>query len=352
MSEPFDLAALDGALTPEERAALVQAAAADPSLAHALEHWRAVRASVAQELSAGSPAGELILFHGVNEAFPDVLEEVERARLAAAGPALERAFSQHPSLADFAARLGSDARAFDEVWTRHVSEADRDRPRLVHHVSDRPAARHARITPLWRYAGRIAAVFALVSLAALATLLFKRDAGMSRIVASEEMTIDLPDGSSVELAAGAELLFPRVEDQDPESVSGDASSDSPRFARLVAGNALFRVARSTEPFVVETPAANVTVLGTTFGVSATSEATDVVLVSGSVEVAGRSGGRSVRLTPGEASRVESGSAPTPATAANVDEALEWTGDVFVRSEPLAAAAAPGRLPFTDRPRPA
>ena len=343
MSEPFDLAAHDGALNPEERAALLQAASADPSLAHALEHWRAVRHAIAVELSAAAPADELILFHAIDSTLLDVLDEPERARLAAARPALEEAFSRHPALADLAGRLGADAGSFEEVWARHTSEgeareAHAGRPRLVH-GSDRPAMRKARITPLWRYAGRLAAVIALVSLAAIATVLLRRDAGMTRIVASEAMALDLADGSSVELAAGAELLVPRAAAPEPGSVSGDAIDNPPRYARLVAGNALFRVARAAEQFVVETPAASLTVLGTTFGVSATRQGTDVVLVSGLVEVSARSGGPAVRLSPGQASRVEAGRAPAPAASADIDEVLAWTGSIFVRAETLAAAAA-------------
>jgi ferric-dicitrate binding protein FerR (iron transport regulator) len=187
--------------------------------------------------------------------------------------------------------------------------------------------------------GRLAAVFALVSLGALASYLWRRDSGLERIVATEEMTIDLPDGSTVELAASSELLIPEGASIDPEAVSGAPIEDAPRFARLVAGRALFRVARAEEPFLVETPSADVTVLGTTFGVTASSRETDVVLVSGVVEVAARGDGAAVRLQPGQRTAVRAGEEPTPAIATDVDVALAWTGELFIRSESLASAAA-------------
>jgi ferric-dicitrate binding protein FerR (iron transport regulator) len=194
------------------------------------------------------------------------------------------------------------------------------------------------VTPLWSRVGRLAAVFALVSLGALASYLWRRDAGLERIVSTDEMTIDLPDGSTVELAAASELLIPEGAGDDPEAVSGSPVEDAPRFARLVAGRALFRIARADEPFVVETPTANVTVLGTTFGVTASSRETDVVLVSGAVEVASRGDGAPVRLEPGQRTAVRAGQEPTPAAPADIDAALAWTGELFIRAEPLSAAA--------------
>jgi ferric-dicitrate binding protein FerR (iron transport regulator) len=134
-------------------------------------------------------------------------------------------------------------------------------------------------------------------------------------------------------------LIPSGADIDPEAVSGSPIEGAPRFARLVAGRALFRVARSDEPFVVETPSANVTVLGTTFGVTASSVETDVVLVSGVVEVASRGEGAAVRLEPGQQTAVRAGQEPSPAMPADIDIALAWTGELFIRAEPLAAAAA-------------
>jgi transmembrane sensor len=83
----------------------------------------------------------------------------------------------------------------------------------------------------------------------------------------------------------------------------------------------------------------VTVLGTTFGVSSAGRQSEVVLVSGVVEVAPRTGGAPVRLAPGESSVIDARQGASPAAPADLDEALGWTGDIFLRAEPLASAAS-------------
>jgi ferric-dicitrate binding protein FerR (iron transport regulator) len=323
--------------------------AADPVLAEALAQWRDVRAAVARELDAAAPAGDLLVLYALAGASPDALDEKDRAQLAIMKPSIEASLSIHPALADLVRRLGEDGRALDAMWDAQSAPAEviswgSTTSTAAHRADvmgrpDRLPIRRARVTPLWSSVGRLAAVLALVGLGAIAALLMRRDAGLTRIVATENMEVELADGSSVELAAGSELLVPEASSVDPEAVSGDQSDGARRYARLVAGDALFRVARSTEHFVVETPAATVTVLGTTFGVSTTSSTTDVVLVNGIVDVAARSGGAVVRLSPGESSRVNAGESPAPAAQANVDAALAWTGDIFIRAEPLATAAA-------------
>jgi ferric-dicitrate binding protein FerR (iron transport regulator) len=343
MSEPLDLAAHYDGLSADERAALERAVAADPSLGRALTHWRVLRHEIGRELDARLPASDVLALLAVSRAYPGLLVEEERERLE-----IELSAGELPGVvSDVVRRLEWDARAFDHAWDAHqrLTAEVSDRRRGLRRVggsgdlADRPPQRRAHVTPLWSRVGRLAAVFALVSLGALASYLWRRDAGLERIVAADEMTIDLPDGSSVELAAASELMIPRSARVDPEAESGAPVEDAPRFARLVAGRALFRVARAEEPFVVETPAADVTVLGTTFGLTATSGETDVVLVSGVVEVASRGDGGSVTLSPGQRTAVRAGQAPAPAAAADIDAALEWTGDLFIRSEPLAAAAS-------------
>jgi len=341
MSDVLDLAAFADDLTPTEREALGRAVAADSGLANAIRRWRGVRGAVASDLQRSFADGELLSLLALEETAPDALEESDRARLAAARPALDRALTEYPSLVSLVRRLGADAAAFDAAWEAHELAPDYSRVSTTArvHAMDRAPARRTNVTLLWRSVGRMAAVFALIALGAIAALLLRRDAGLTRIVAEGPMTVDMPDGSAVELAAGAELWIPEAPAADPEAVSGDTPDGARRYARLATGRALFRVARSSEPFVVETPSATVTVLGTTFGVTAAGSDTDVVLLDGAVEVSARAGGPAVRLAPGQASRVEGQAGPTPAARANVDEALAWTGDVFLRAEPLAAAVS-------------
>ena len=120
-----------------------------------------------------------------------------------------------------------------------------------------------------------------------------------------------------------------------------SEGENVRRVRLRAGQALFEVTRDeSNPFTVETPAAMTTVLGTTFGVTATDIATDVVLVSGSVEVEARAmPGERVRLAPGEGSRVLGASPPSAPAPATLGQDLAWTGKLYVRAEPARSVAA-------------
>src|SRR5688572_14137439 len=99
MSEPLDLAADDGALTPEERAALDRAVAADPVLGEALAQWRLVRAAVARDLDAAAPDGDLLVLYALAGMLPSTLDEKDRARLEALRPSLEANLASHPALA-------------------------------------------------------------------------------------------------------------------------------------------------------------------------------------------------------------------------------------------------------------
>ena len=154
-----------------------------------------------------------------------------------------------------------------------------------------------------------------------------RDAGFETIRASELMAVDLPDGSSVELAEGAVLMIPE-------------EGNSFRQARLMGGRALFYIRRDeANPFTIETPNATVTVLGTTFGVAVTAIETEVVLASGIVELASHADPEAtVRLEPGERSRVLSLDLPTEPTSADINAELSWTGDLFIRAESMASVA--------------
>jgi ferric-dicitrate binding protein FerR (iron transport regulator) len=78
-----------------------------------------------------------------------------------------------------------------------------------------------------------------------------------------------------------------------------------------------------EPFVVGTPAAQVTVLGTEFDVTVNGEGTEVAVVRGEVEVRNPHGSR--RLWPRESARARVGEAPrmvVPMTSVIVDGPAE------------------------------
>jgi ferric-dicitrate binding protein FerR (iron transport regulator) len=141
-------------------------------------------------------------------------------------------------------------------------------------------------------------------------------------------TVTLADGSTVRLVGAARLSYPA---SWPE--------DGPRRVSLREGRAFFDVPpRPDGPsFVVETPTATATVLGTQFGVRAAADTTEIVLANGSVEVGG-GGDEHVVLEPGQKSWVAQSEAPASATSTDLTEALDWTGLFVFRAVPLSSIA--------------
>ena len=339
MSEPTDplkspgaLAALSDALPEEDRAALRRALDESPVLAEAFARWTALRAAVRRDLDAALPdRGLLVLYALADE--PGLLDAEEQARLDAARPALDAALAQHPALADAVRRLRADRDAFARAWADHTETTSlrRVQPVLPERAADRTAVRPpARMRPV-RWAWRGAALFAVTLFVSALAFVLQRDAGLESVqtAAGETRTIELPDGSTIDLAPASLVMVP------------EAGADNPRRARLLAGRALFDVAHDADvPFVVETHNAAVTVLGTTFNVAVTDIATDVVLVQGAVTLAPLTQPEvAVRLAPGQASRVLARDAPAVPAPADLDAALAWTGRLFVQEEPLGQLAA-------------
>lgn len=342
MSEPLDALALYDALPPHERAAVDRALRDNPALAEAFRRWQSLRAAVRRDLAEALPDRALLVLYALSdEPLPgelapaeSLLDAAERARLSDAGGHLRAALTRHPGLVDAVRRIRADRDAFSRAWDAHAARNGHvPTPRPAPPVAaDRPPAPQAapprplrRVSTVWRYA----AVVAVVLFGAVLAYVARRDAGFETVRAAEARTVDLPDGSTVELAAGAVL-------QMPEDADG-------REARLLAGNAFFAIRHDeAAPFTVETPNARVTVLGTTFGVAVDGAATDVVLVTGAVALGSRDAAADpVQLAPGERSRVVALDAPSAPAPADLDAALNWTGDVFIRAEPLGAVA--GRL---------
>jgi transmembrane sensor len=270
-----------------------------------------------------------VLF-ALSEADPGALAPEEEARLIAARPALERAIAAHPALDDVVRRVRADHEAFEAAWE---SEAPADElvtqpdARPQRRAGDRPAARAARRSPS-RWVWRSAVGVAVVAFAALLIFLVQRDAGYDTYATGEgeTRTVVLDDGSTVVLAEASRLMV-------------KTDDDGERRVRLT-GEALFEVIPNGGPFVVETATAITTVLGTTFGVDANEIETEVVLANGLVEVATRvDPAQSVRLEPGQRSRVVGGQPPEPPTRADVVATLEWTGTWYFHNTPADEVAA-------------
>ena len=132
-----------------------------------------------------------------------------------------------------------------------------------------------------------------------------------QVPAGETYTLDLPDGSRIELNGGSQIAY------------------RPLFGTLhrrvaLSGEGFFDVQQDQQAFIVQTPNAAVTVLGTRFNVRAEQTAsgvlTSVTLEEGRVEL--RSDAGSVVLEPGQRSSVGAAE-PTPPESADFQTALAW-----------------------------
>lgn len=113
----------------------------------------------------------------------------------------------------------------------------------------------------------------------------------------ERMTLALADGTTVEMNAGARLTYPALFSGKTRKV-------------LFEGEAIFNVSHNEErPFIVETFAAEVKVLGTKFGVLADSQERNfsTTLMEGKVQVTGIDNPEeTATLLPGHKLSIENG----------------------------------------------
>jgi ferric-dicitrate binding protein FerR (iron transport regulator) len=135
--------------------------------------------------------------------------------------------------------------------------------------------------------------------------------------------VNLPDGSSVMLAVGAQVV---------------ASPDFPRTRRVsLTGEAFFDVARGDDEFIVEVEEGQIVVKGTRFNVRSWPDAltyAEIALIEGSVEVRPQDGTPLV-VKPGQYVRFGVDESAIPATA-ELDNLLAWqTGGFSFRHEPAA-----------------
>ncbi|HEX9951358.1 MAG TPA: FecR domain-containing protein [Rubricoccaceae bacterium] len=310
-----------------------------PHLAADAARWRAVRAAIRRDLASDLPDADLLVLRALDS---DALDAPERARLAAARPALDAAVARHPGLAAVSDLVAADAQAFSDLFDAAlvspgdmsaVAELNRvaetPRPAPVR-ASDRPASPASRRASR-RWMWRTAALLGVAGFAAVLATVGLRDRGFETITASTARTVTLADGSVADLAAGTVLMVP------------EAGTD-PRQARLREGEALFHIVHDpARPFAVETPNAEVGVLGTVFavrvaGAGTQAVATRVTLLTGRVNLGVRGAEPAVVLAPGQASTVAALAAPTAPVAADRGEALAFLPDLEFRDTPAGDVA--------------
>ena len=331
--DPLALAALSDGLSPDEQAALCDALAANPTLADDTARWARLRAAVGERLHADLPDPSVLVLQALSDA-PGMLTDAETARLAEAD--LPAVLAAHPGAARAVDRLRADRDAFEAAWAAPLPDvaASPEAParrasRPARVAADRTATRSTSSPSRWVW--RVSALAAVAAFAVIALRVGQRDASFATITADTARTVQLPDGSTVDLDAGSVLRIP-------------GAGISARQARLDRGQALFRIVHDpSDPFTVQTPNADVTVLGTTFTVDTKQigglAETGVVLVEGAVTLAPRATpDAAVRLAPGQQSRLVNLDAPDAPSRADLAVALAWTGDVSARDETAAAVA--------------
>ncbi|NNF57725.1 MAG: hypothetical protein HKN04_05740 [Rhodothermaceae bacterium] len=252
----------------------------------------------------------------------------------------------NPDLDRVLAELPPDeAERLRDTWALAAYAAPTEAPRpeavarteqLLAHLSAQPNSAWMPSTRRDRPAQWIAVhrrhtAWALGSLAAatLLAFLWVQQPAIVTAPAGERVLVQLADGSTVTLNSGSTLrrarLFGRV---------GDAR------AVALEGEAYFDVAETDRPFVVQTFDAEVTVLGTEFGVRAWPDdpeaATTVTLVSGRVRLASAERpAEAILLTPGETGRVTEDDSTPILAEEEIQIALAWReGDLVYKDRPL------------------
>lgn len=147
-----------------------------------------------------------------------------------------------------------------------------------------------RTSLTWRVMRIAASVLLVVGVVAIVFLISNTTEPVEWITSTTHMTqrktVTLPDGSTVRLNMGSELLFPEKFSENSRSVT-------------LKGEGFFEVVRDeSRPFTVLTESLTTTVLGTSFNVRAyTNEDQDVTVVTGKVKVENQHS--KIILSPGE-----------------------------------------------------
>lgn len=335
----------DEELTADQRAALRDRFDDEPAFADAWAHWCAIRMRLRRRVhDLASDRRLLVLYVMEREGDDDAFTPEERAALDAAREDIQQAVKTNPVLEQVVERIQEEHADFEEVWDAHPEAADtpgfdRKSTSSADHSGSPternerapapPRARNDSLTRRWTR--RLVGASLVVVLAVTGILFWTQGGSSTATVAVEEgqvRTVELADGSVVRLVGAATFSYP--------TDGGDATSV--QRVTLDDGRAYFDVQPDGEgrSFVVETPTATATVLGTQFGVSAGLDTTDVVLASGSLRVDASQEGsdEGVVLDPGQRSTVGPTGPPAAPTSVDLTEALDWTGLFIFRSVPL------------------
>jgi ferric-dicitrate binding protein FerR (iron transport regulator) len=340
MADLLDILLFDDEASSADRDAIRERFEEEPDLARTWRHWRRVRAHVRDRLDERVPDRRLLVLYVLDQEGDDAaLTASERAALDAARDDIARAVEQSPALEQIVERIRAERADFEAAWAEHApaveaeasaGEAPAEAPARGREDRAARAPRHREDATAGRWTRRFALASLIIGIA-VGALLFWPDGPSTTTVTvadGEVTTVELDDGASTARVVGtATLTYPT-----------STPAEGPRRVTLEEGRAYFDVQRRADgtSFVVETPTATATVLGTQFGVTTTVDTTEVVLASGAVRVASSTDAdeEGVVLEPGQKSWVAKGTAPAPATPADLTSTLDWTGLFVFRSLPM------------------
>lgn len=230
------------------------------------------------------------------------------------------AFDDWDGFADWLAEAPEHSETYDMI-----ASLDRDLDALppatkpaVTIFADAPRRPSRRV---W-FGGAIAA--ALVGALVLPNLGLFSDTQRIETAAGEHRTIDLADGSKIEIN-GASVI--------------EIDKDRPRFARLETGEAMFHVVhRDTDPFIVEAGGAKIVDLGTAFNVVRRSRQTSVAVSEGIVLF--NPDRDNVRVVAGQGIEARDGDSKAPvAQPVEIASVGGWRSGLLVyNGTPLAVVA--------------
>lgn len=173
-------------------------------------------------------------------------------------------FAEWDAFADWLAEDPGHGEAYEAI-----ADFDQDLDRLTPAITPSvvvPFEKPRRIPRAGWFGGAIAA--ALIAAVMLPSLGFFGDPDRIETAAGERRTINLSDGSRIEIN-GASMV--------------QLDKDRPRFARLESGEAMFHVVhRESDPFIVETGDARIVDLGTAFNIVRRDRETSVTVSEGVV----------------------------------------------------------------------
>lgn len=342
MEDLLDVLLFKDGLSSDERAALRERMEAEPELARAWVHWRRVRLHVRGQLEERVSDRRLLVMYVLEqEGEEDALTARERAALAEAQDEVEEVIEAIPALKRVVDCIREDCADFEKAWASVENQGDAPstaEPLLgkelhsgrIDRSPEEPQSREQG--SLRRYSRGLLALAVAVTIVVMAVFFWPQPDARTAVTVPEGTieTVSFSEGSSARVVGPAALSHPKTDD-----------GRLPGRVTLQRGQAFFDVQQQGDrSFVVETPAAVATVVGTRFGVRTTVDTTEVILASGALEVGSRDGmeDRTAVLVPGQKTWVSKDSVVGVPTSVDVIEELEWTGLFVFQSTEMSTIA--------------